>query len=610
MIGRVLQRGKRVYGLLWYLYSPSKECVHSNPHLVSGWRHPAELEPPLRDNGKRDFRRLTSLLEQPLALLDDHAPAKPVWHCTVRAAPGDPNLGDGAWMRIAAEIMHRTGLSRYGEEDQGVRWVAVHHGENHIHIAATLARQNGRRARLDNDFYRIGEACRDIEKEYGLQVVARADRTAAKRPTRAEQEKAARAGRAEPPRVTLQRQVAAAAAGTRSEPEFWAALDKRGVLVRLRHSTHNPGEVTGYAVGLDGDTTASGEQIWYGGGKLAPDLSLLKLRRRWPEPGERTHHQHSAADGARPRLDGHGMTARSSRAVLRREVNTCAAAARSEEEFFAGLDSAGLLVRLRHSPTQPAQVTGYAVSLPGMTHWDGQQVWYGGQTLDGQLSLGALRRRWQQGRPGTPPAPEAFDAADTRDIFGYATTVAAEAARQLRVSPAAAQSADIAWAAADVLTAAAQATGSPELQQAADGFSRAARASWGRIPPPSTGGAALRTAAYLLAACAPPGTRRRIDRFALISALAGLAGAVAAVREAQNRLLQAAAAHSAAAALASAAATDGPEAPPRLASVDFPLPAAPFWLAAPTSGPGRARRPSSVRRPRPGPARAGPGPAR
>jgi hypothetical protein len=42
----------------------------------------------------------------------------------------------------------------------------------------------------------------------------------------------------------------------------------------------------------------------------------------------------------------------------------CAAAARSEPEFFAGLDAAGLLVLLRHSPTLPAQVTGYAVSLP------------------------------------------------------------------------------------------------------------------------------------------------------------------------------------------------------------------------------------------------------
>jgi hypothetical protein len=241
--------------------------------------------------------------------------------------------------------------------------------------------------------------------------------------------------------VTLQRQVAAAAAGARTEAEFFAALGTRGLLVRLRHSTHNPGEVTGYAVGLNGDYTAAGDQIWYGGGKLAPDLSLPKLRRRWPEPGEQAHRRHDAADGSRPRLYGHGMTTRSSRTVLRREVNMCAAAARSEQEFFAGLDTAGLLVRLRHSPTQPTQVTGFAVSLPGMTHCDGQQVWYGGQTLDGQLSLGALRRRWQAGRPGTPPAPDAFAGSDTRDIFGYATAVAADAARQLRASPTAAQSA-------------------------------------------------------------------------------------------------------------------------------------------------------------------------
>jgi hypothetical protein len=486
----------------------------------------------------------------------------------------------------------------------------VHHGENHIHIAATLARQDGRCASLHNDYFRIGEALRDIEKEYGLQVVIRADRTAAHKPTRAEQEKAARAERPEPPRVTLQRQVAAAAAGARAEPEFFADLEKRGLRVRLRHGTRNPGEVTGYAVGLDGDATATGDQILYGGGKLAPDLSLPKLRCRWPQPGERTHRLHDDADGARPRLSGHGMTARSYRAVLRREVAMCAAAARSEPDFLAGLDAAGLLIRLRHSPTQPAQVTGYAVSLPGMTHWDGQQVWYGGQTLDGQLSLGALRRRWQEGHPGTAPAPDAFAAAETRDIFGYASAVAAEAARQLRSSPAAAQS-DIAWAAADVLIAAAQATGSPELRQAADGFSRAARACWGRIPPPSADGAALRTAAYLLATCTFPGTRRRIDRLALFSALAGLAREVGELRRAQLRLLQASAAHGAAAALAAVAATSGPAAPAGPVTLDFPSPAAAFRPAAPASGPGRAGRPRSGRhRPRPGPSRAGPGPAR
>src|SRR5260370_32332969 len=155
---------------------------------------------------------------------------------------------------------------------------------------------------------------------------------------------------------------------------------------------------------------------------------------------------HDPPGTARPRLDGHGMNTRSSRAALRREVSMCATAARSEPQFFTGLNDAGLLVRLRHSPANPAQVTGYSVSLPGMTHWGGQQVWYGGQTLDGQLGLGTLRRRWQAGHSGAPPSPEAFAAADTRAVFDYAADVASDAARQIPMAPAPAQAAAIPWA--------------------------------------------------------------------------------------------------------------------------------------------------------------------
>ena len=46
----------------------------------------------------------------------------------------------------------------------------------------------------------------------------------------------------------------------------------------------NPGEVTGYAVGLPQHTAKDGGIIWYGGGKLAADLTLPKLRRRWDQP--------------------------------------------------------------------------------------------------------------------------------------------------------------------------------------------------------------------------------------------------------------------------------------------------------------------------------------
>ena len=601
MIGQVLKRGSNAGRLLAYLYGPGRACEHVSPHLVSGWWHPAELEPPLRPDGSRDLRYLTGLLNQPLGLLGSRAPARPVWHCAVRAAREDPDLGDGAWMRIAGEVMDRTGLSRYGEEDQGVRWVAVHHGDNHIHLVATLARQDGCRAWLDRDWDRIGEALAGIEAEYGLVVVDRGDRTADRRPTRAEAEKAARAGQAEPPRVTLRRHVAAAAAGARSEPEFFAALARRGVQVRLRYSEHTPGEVTGYAVTMPGAVTAAGEPVWFGGGKLAPDLTLPKLRRRWPDPVGPARAAR-AAGPARARLHGGGMTSATARAVLRREAAAAAAGARSEPAFFAGLQAAGLMVRLRYGGTRPGQVDGYAVSLPGMTHHrDGTQVWYGGQTLDGRLGLGALRRRWQAGRPGAPPAAADFTGAEARGIFAHAAETAAGAARALRAGPGPGEAADIAWAAADVLHAAAGATGSAELRRGADGFARAARAPRGQTPPPSPAGAGLRTAAYLLARPVPAGTPRRLTRMGLVLALAALAGAVGELRQAQQRLAAAAAARRAAAGLSAAAGPAPAAGPGRLATADAPHPSAPARPAAAAAGPGRAGS-----RPRRTPGRAGP----
>jgi hypothetical protein len=53
------------------------------------------------------------------------------------------------------------------------------------------------------------------------------------------------------------------------------------VAVRKRFSTRNPGQVTGYAAALPTDTAGSGGPVWYSGGKLAPDLTLPKLRHRW-----------------------------------------------------------------------------------------------------------------------------------------------------------------------------------------------------------------------------------------------------------------------------------------------------------------------------------------
>jgi hypothetical protein len=194
---------------------------------------------------------------------------------------GDRLLSDAEWGHLARDIMDRTGLAPHGEDDEAVRWVAVRHAGDHIHIVGTLARQDGARPQFWNDYYRVREACQAAEERYGLRRTAPGDRTAGRCPSRAEHEKSRRQGRPEAPRITLRRAVSTAAAGAGSEKEFFARLGEAGVLVRARYSTRNPGQVTGYAVALAGDTGRAGGPVWFGGGKLAADLSLPKLRARW-----------------------------------------------------------------------------------------------------------------------------------------------------------------------------------------------------------------------------------------------------------------------------------------------------------------------------------------
>ena len=68
------------------------------------------------------------------------------------------------------------------------------------------------------------------------------------------------------------------------------------MLVRLRHSVKNPGQVTGYAVALPGDTAKNREPVWYGGGKLADDLTWPKLCQRWADPARAADHGLTAAE--------------------------------------------------------------------------------------------------------------------------------------------------------------------------------------------------------------------------------------------------------------------------------------------------------------------------
>ncbi|HMH94481.1 MAG TPA: hypothetical protein VK586_25780, partial [Streptosporangiaceae bacterium] len=98
---------------------------HTDPHLVAGYYDPAYLEADHYPDGSPDTRRLAGLLLMPLAAWRPSCD-KPVWHCSVRAAPDDRILSDAEWAAVAQEVMDRTGLAP-ADDDFAVRWVAVRH---------------------------------------------------------------------------------------------------------------------------------------------------------------------------------------------------------------------------------------------------------------------------------------------------------------------------------------------------------------------------------------------------------------------------------------------------------------------------------------------------
>ena len=316
MISRVHRRGSRVGGLLRYLYGPGRKEEHVNPRLVAAWSGAGELaglEPVHTARGTRDFRPLVALLEEPVRAAR-RAPDKPVWHCSMRLAPEDRNreFSDATWGHMAAEMLAEVGVAT-AVDDPGLRWVVVRHGDDHVHIVATLVREDGRTNWMRNDYPRCVSATYNVARRYGLnRRVPPADRTAHRRPHPVEVGKSRRHGRRETPRDVLRRRVRVAAAGAGNEQEFFARLHEAGVMVQLRESGTTPGQITGYSVALPGSTSADGAPIYFSGGRLAPELTLPKLRLRWgtapaaparervrPSRAERITVLNQAADTAR-----------------------------------------------------------------------------------------------------------------------------------------------------------------------------------------------------------------------------------------------------------------------------------------------------------------------
>lgn len=274
MIPKIRYGTRSTYGLIRYLFGPGKRDEHTDQHLVASWN---DYAPDPGRNPHHTIAQLAGQLDQPVKALGDRAPDTTFWHCSVRADPGDRHLDDNDWADIARRIVRAVGMAPEGDTT-ACRWVAVRHAEDHIHIAATLVRQDGRRADLKFDKRKAQAEARQIEKDYGLRQLTPGDGTAAKNPTSQERFKAERTGREQIPRETLREAVRQALAGAADEAEFFTRLKDKGL--RVKPTLGSSGDVLGYAVALPGDRNAAGEPIWFAGSTLAADLSLPRIRLR------------------------------------------------------------------------------------------------------------------------------------------------------------------------------------------------------------------------------------------------------------------------------------------------------------------------------------------
>ncbi len=303
MIGDV-QRGNFMPDLISYLFGPGKHNEHINQHLVAGYGDAVfgaadrlwQSEPGVQRKVAAEARELGWQVEYPHSRWGVEVPRGYVWHCSLSVRAGEGQLTDAQWTQAAHAVVDAMGFSAASGKAP-CRWVAVRHGlsregNDHIHVAVNLVREDGTKASTWNDYRTVGRVCTGLEERFGLEHVAgRMTGRSVPEPSRADREIAVRRGEAQPLRIRLERRVRACAAAAGSEAAFVALARAHGLLIRPRYAAGDRRQVVGYTVAERGGRIAFSSRtgtrgpVWFGGGKLASDLALPRLRERWEGPG-------------------------------------------------------------------------------------------------------------------------------------------------------------------------------------------------------------------------------------------------------------------------------------------------------------------------------------
>jgi len=322
-----MQRGSRTRGLVEYLFGPGRAEEHTNQRIVGAWdeawvgiTHPDGVQRAL----------LSAEVDSHWKSMPEAAkPAEHVYHVSISNHGQDRNLSDTEWETVAETVAAKLGFTAT-EDRAGARWFAVHHGaasgdRDHIHFVATLVREDGRGIYLNKDKLALREVAKQMQARFGLEVRTREPGAGVRGLSRPELAATLQAGEqrdqrdqqpvapsrhsgeqqqepdrggeggvvvgpvapVEVPRRRLERAVRAAASAASTEAQWLARLGELGVEVAPRWARGGD-RVVGYRVALaDAPTQQDGSKaVWFGGGKLAHDLTLPALRAGWTRDGD------------------------------------------------------------------------------------------------------------------------------------------------------------------------------------------------------------------------------------------------------------------------------------------------------------------------------------
>ena len=182
-----ITKGTRMHGLIAYLAGPGRANEHTDPHLVAGspsimaWHNDDEL------NADADAAQaIAKELDRARSVLGIEIPGGHVWHCSLSLRAEEGDLTDAQWAEIAQDFMDEMGFTEASGRAPA-QWVAIRHGHSkagndHIHIAASMVREDGTKWSSWRDFPRAQQAARELEKKYGLEELSATHSTRGLRP--------------------------------------------------------------------------------------------------------------------------------------------------------------------------------------------------------------------------------------------------------------------------------------------------------------------------------------------------------------------------------------------------------------------------------------------